>query len=442
VPNWVATPGENTMTVVGVLKIDGVQSNDPKDIVAAFRGLECVGVTQPKYFSRTDSYILFLSIFGKENADLTYKVYDASTGTIYPSVSVSNESAYAFAPDKTIGTYNNPVTFTTENAIEQDLSMNTGGWKWFSLYAVPKNTNPSVVFKDALDAISVITDGKNTLINWGAGSLTLNNPATMYKLNATEAFQEVFAGTPTDPTAIDITLKKDWTWIGYPAQAMNSLDAAFADAEPQEGDMVKNQTGFSIYTGDEWIGTLTAVVPGEGYLYNSTAAASKTFRFPKPAVTGKTNARRKSQISNLKSQFRDNMTMIAVVKDGERVIEDAVVSVYVGNELRGQSTEAVTDGKHFLTIGGNGQADVLTFVVSTSEGDHYLLLTDVFQANAMRGSMAQPVVLQLNGTTGIDAIDNAQTTDNYYDLQGRKVNSANMSKGVYINNRQKRVVKQ
>ena len=140
--------------------------------------------------------------------------------------------------------------------------------------------------------------------------------------------------------------------------------------------------------------------------------------------------------------------MIAVVKDGERVIEDAVVSVYVGNELRGQSTALSLNGNsegvlHFLTIGGNVEGDVLTFVVSTSEGDHYLTQTDVFQANAMRGTMAQPVVLQLNGTTGIDAIDNSQLTiDNYYDLQGRKVNSANMSKGVYINRHQKKVVKE
>ena len=40
-PDWVAVTDENTMTVIGQLKIDDKLSNDPKDIVAAFRGTEC-----------------------------------------------------------------------------------------------------------------------------------------------------------------------------------------------------------------------------------------------------------------------------------------------------------------------------------------------------------------------------------------------------------------
>ena len=68
--------------------------------------------------------------------------------------------------------------------------------------------------------------------------------------------------------------------------------------------------------------------------------------------------------------FRDNMTMIAVVKDGDRLLDNAQVSVYCGTELRGLSTEAVRNGRHFLTIGGNGgQDDLLTFVITTPEGD-------------------------------------------------------------------------
>ena len=119
--------------------------------------------------------------------------------------------------------------------------------------------------------------------------------------------------------------------------------------------------------------------------------------------------------------------------DGENLIDEAVVSVYAGMELRGQSTQAVKDGKHFLTIGGNdGEGDVLTFVVSTSEGDHYLTQTDIFQANAMRGSMAQPVVLQLSDATDIDGLTADDVNAEYYQLDGRRIQGKPVRKGVYI----------
>lgn len=444
-PNWVATLGQSTMTVVGVLNINGQMSEDTEDMVAAFRGTECVGVAQPKYFSRYDSYMVMLNIYGENKADLTYKAYDASTGTIYPSVEVSNANANEFVADKTVGSFNNPVTFTPLNEIEQDLSLNRAGWKWFSLYAMPKDSDPEVVFKDALDAISIVTDGDAVSINW-IGLLELDNPATMYKLKTEMPYVETIVGTPTNCTGIDITLNSGWSWIGYPCQASNSLNAAFAAANPQEGDQVKNQTSFSIYTNNEWIGTLTAMVPGEGYLYNSTASAAKTFKYPKPEVSGKKNApAHKTHESHepyeAYESYEDNMTMIAVVMNGDELVENAEVSVYAGTELRGQSTEAVKDGKHFLTIGGkSGEDDVLTFVVTTGESTYYLNQTELFHANAMMGSMAQPYVLQLGGTTGVNAIEYAPV-DNYYDLQGRKVENAHMRKGVYINQSKKVVVK-
>ena len=47
-----------------------------------------------------------------------------------------------------------------------------------------------------------------------------------------------------------------------------------------------------------------------------------------------------------------------------------------------------------------------------------------------------------NGTTGIDAIENV-TIDNegWYDLQGRKLQSAPNRKGIYIHNGKKVVVR-
>lgn len=403
-PDWTVVPGENTMTIVGQLKIDGVLSNDPKDMIAAFRGTECVGVASPKYFSRYDAYMVMLNIYGSESGDLTYKTYDASVGTVYPAVSVSNESAYTFAADKAIGTFGEPVAFSPLNEIEQSISSNGKGWKWFSLYAQPKTNTPSEVFKNAKSAIRAIIGGSSSLVNW-KGGLDSFSFDEMYKLQATDGYLESIVGEPTEPSNVTISVKNGWNWIGYPVQATNSLNAAFAGAEPQEGDMVKNQSSFSIFTEGEWVGTLNAMVPGDGYMYSSNASATKSFTFPRPAVSGRRDvARRVSASCVTPLAFESNMTMVAVVMNGDDVVENATVSVYAGTELRGQSSQAVLDDMHFVTIGGsNGVADVLTYVVTTEDGQSYVLRnSDMFVADAQMGTVQQPYVLQIGKATDID----------------------------------------
>ena len=403
-PDWTVVPGENTMTIVGQLKIDGVLSNDPNDMIAAFRGTECVGVASPKYFSRYDAYMVMLNIYGSESGDLTYKAYDASVGTVYPAVSVSNESAYTFAADKAIGTFGEPVAFSPLNEIEQSISSNGKGWKWFSLYAQPKTNTPSEVFKNAKSAIRAIIGGSSSLVNW-KGGLDSFSFDEMYKLQATDGYLESIVGEPTEPSNVTISVKNGWNWIGYPVQATNSLNAAFAGAEPQEGDMVKNQSSFSIFTEGEWVGTLNAMVPGDGYMYSSNASATKSFTFPRPAVSGRRDvARRVSASCVTPLAFESNMTMVAVVMNGDDVVENATVSVYAGTELRGQSSQAVLDDMHFVTIGGsNGVADVLTYVVTTDDGQSYVLRnSDMFVADAQMGTVQQPYVLQIGKATDID----------------------------------------
>jgi hypothetical protein len=96
--------------------------------------------------------------------------------------------------------------------------------------------------------------------------------------------------------------------------------------------------------------------------------------------------------------------MVAVVMNGDDVVENATVSVYAGTELRGQSSQAVLDDMHFVTIGGsNGVADVLTYVVTTDDGQSYVLRnSDMFVADAQMGTVQQPYVLQIGKATDID----------------------------------------
>lgn len=423
VPDWVAKTGKNTMTVLAQLKIDGVLSSDPKDMLAAFRGTECVGVASPMYFSRYDSYFVLMNIYGTDyDNKLTYKAYDASTGMVYPCVTPSDELANEFVPDRTVGTSDNPVIMTPQDKIEQIIAVDRYAWKWFSLYAQPESNTPDNVFADAIynQAVNTIVGREQT---WTprANSLSSFQYDQMYKVYANRAFSQPITGATINPDTVDIKLSKGWNWIGYPVQASNSLSAAFADADPQEGDQVKSQSGFSLYTGGDWIGTLTALVPGEGYMYQSTDSKDKTFHYPTPAMTNRRGAVA-STSDVLKLTTQNNMTMIAVVMDGEQLVDDAQVSVFAGSELRGRSTAAVLDGKHFLTIGGNSQAEMLTFEVTTADGtNHQLAGNGLFNANAQLGSMQHPYVLQLNDIIDVNTL--AVKHVMLYDGSGRLVRS-------------------
>ena len=185
------------------------------------------------------------------------------------------------------------------------------------------------------------------------------------------------------------------------------------------------------------------MTPGEGYMYLSKAAAAKTFNFTTPTQSSRMAApARTSQLSPLTSHlspltYKDNMTMIAVVMNGDELIENAQVSVYAGTELCGLSTEAEDDGLHFLTIGGSAdQPDVLMFVVSTEDGDYVTTATATFQANAHYGTLDQPYVLQLGDATGIDLAQGGANIKSIqlFDGSGRMVRSAERPSRLYTKN--------
>lgn len=407
-PDWTATPDESNMNVIGQLKVDGVISSDTDDMLAAFRAGKCVGVAHPKYLPKYDAYLVMMDVYGNEeeldNA-LEYKMYDASTGTVYPLVGASDNRAFTYEADTWIGSFESPVTFTPENKIEQTIACGYEGWKWFSLFAKPESMELASVFAHSNEAIAVIKDEKNSAYCenglWGGSlkNLSLNG---MYKLKTKSAFSEAYLGTPAEDENTVITLSNGWTWLGYPVSIANSLDNALAGADPQEGDMIKGQSGFAIFTDNQWIGSLGMVTPGMGYQYYSNAA-TKSFTFPK--VNASTSAR-SAVIADetLQLDCESNMTMIAVVKNGDFAVDNATVSVYADGRLCGRSSAPVIGDKHFITIGGNSKS-MLTFVVETPSATTQLSQMLTFCTDARLGSIDEPYELQLNDITVINRIE-------------------------------------
>lgn len=437
-PDWVAQPDECTMNVVGQLVVDGAYSADEDDMVAAFRAGTCIGVAQPRFFESHDAYLLLMNVYGNstdEGSAITYKVYDAGTGRIYPAVAVNDDRVLTFRADTWVGAFNAPVIFTPEDKIEQTVSAAGAGWKWMSLYATPASDAVADLLADAGSALSLVKDYDASAScdagNW-TGSLKQLVPGSMYKVKVAEPFSLSIVGAPVRPADHELTLQPGWTWLGYTAADRNSLAAALADAAPMEGDVMKSQTSFAIYTGGAWLGSLEVLMPGEGYNYYSGAAGSKTFRFATPAAATASLRLLPAQPALAAVGCEDNMNLVAVVMDGDEVLTGTRVIVTGGEEVRGVSEDVPVgrpDGTvqplHFLTVGGHAEGELLRVTVTTAEGETYLLREPMdFAADALRGTPDQPCVLQLQEATGIDGatdgIDIAAVRSiRLYDYAGR-----------------------
>ena len=79
---------------------------------------------------------------------------------------------------------------------------------------------------------------------------------------------------------IPITLNQGWNWISYPCLEPMSINEALAGFTPMPGDILRSQTdGSATYTNGRWRGSLTTLVPGKGYHYQSTDGTTRSFVF-------------------------------------------------------------------------------------------------------------------------------------------------------------------
>ena len=93
-------------------------------------------------------------------------------------------------------------------------------------------------------------------------------------------------GGPADATT-PIALQAGLNWIGYlPEQALD-VNTALAELHPTPGDQIKSQHAFAHYVaGTGWVGSLSEMEPGQGYVLNVAEAA--TLRYPKARGTPQT----------------------------------------------------------------------------------------------------------------------------------------------------------
>ena len=119
----------------------------------------------------------------------------------------------------------------------------------------------------------------NTNTNSWMGNLTSIEVGVMYKINVSTACEVTLTGPAVNPANHPITLYHGNNWIGFIGSETMSLSQALSNYTPTQGDKIMYNNRYATFNGTSWVGNLTQLVPGNGYIYKSNATSSQTLVF-------------------------------------------------------------------------------------------------------------------------------------------------------------------
>jgi hypothetical protein len=432
-PPWTVNPFdfESTMNVTGQILINKVYQEDIEDVLAAFIDEQCVGVASPVYVKENNAYFTFMDVYGNSEhtgKNIRFKIWDASTGFVYPVVEFGNPNRdVVFQPSAIHGNTDAPIAHNALNVIEQEISLGNG-WNWLSFNLT--NNNPTLLtqFKESIANAGVLLKGETAYIQYAnnvwTGSLTEINLEKMYILNTNKQHTLQVNGAITNPQDKPITLVTGWNWIGYVPLFTLPVNSALASLNPQTGDQIKGHTGYRTYMGATgWIGSLNYMQPGYGYMYYSSNVNNQTLVYPSssnqryaspaPAMqmrsATETTVDKKWTVDH--HRFPNSMTTTAIVLINNIEIESAAIEIaaFSGDDCRGSALLQHVEGLEnpymgFLMIYGNeGNEEIKFRIYDHSTGLEYNAQNTpiLFSTDAIHGNPAEPYRI-VAGTTGIN----------------------------------------
>ena len=414
--------------------------SDERDIVYAMYHNECVGMGNVTVQSGTNSSDVYLTIFGSEEMNgklILFQLWQASTGKIYgltPSRDVLFAHGYVYGCGSA-----EPIILSTNGSERQQIELQQG-WNWSSI-----NLNLRGLGETLADCMTAAQP-------WTQGDL-IKNPATrqfstydestdafvgtlgnvhfsqIYMIYTAQGNTMRITGDNLEEDSMKIKVRGDGQWSPMPCLFTQrvSVTEAMADyyQKATAGDVIKAHNRFATFSTDKrWVGNLTALHPGEGYLFRRMGTGSVEIAFHKPAVTA---MRRKVSGEQLaESGFNNpaaatNMTMIATVEElrNEGVKE---LRVYVGDELA--AVASPMDSLYFLTI----QSDKVGELRFEMNGESYVPESGSmnYSADAHHGTLKAPIVLRKADETGVYKIlENNHVViirnNEKYDVTGKKL---------------------
>ena len=383
--------------------------------MVAIANRQVVGFQHISYDNEAYPGYLFMTIYGNDYThyhSLHFYLWQSSTGRIFgltpsPSVVFQTNSAVGMPPAA-------PVILSTSANEVQYIDLNEG-WNWISFNINPHDEGS---LEGLFFTTTPFTEGDQVksaatqeFAEWNgeswAGSLTHVDYHLMYMIFSDRFHKGIQVAGHRLANTSERTLMLHHGWNGFPylLTATSGLTNALADyiEKASVGDMIKSQTQFAVFNADgHWIGSLTALVPGEGYLFYRNGQSTVPFTFYNNG-----NAKGGKGISDEKPMRSDvvrpatNMTMIASVENEElrrRIQDGGVLKAYTGAKLTGVAEWLEVDGemRFFLNVGTDNPGQLTFFLEEEGEKTELFANTPLQAAvNRHFGTLDNPVLLSL-----------------------------------------------
>lgn len=403
---------EHSMTMIGIVKIDGEEQRSPYLEIGAFCESECRGSTLMQYIPTLDRYLAFLTVFGNDENIINFRLFDHYNGYEVDRMAPS----FSFAADAICGNPGEPFVFNFASNITMTTFMSSG-WNWWSSYITMNTEEDFGMLKTALGSNASLIKSKadgfvSYMGDWYGTLLAINNKE-MYMIDMNSDQTVEISGLPADLASNPITIWNGWNWIGFPSDVSVDLNSALANMTPEDSDLIKSRNAYATYYSSmgSWFGTLTELTPGMGYMYKSNNEDPFEFVYSTSSRGGQEPP--EIQMTNhwdvSVGEYSDNATLIGVIAiNGEEQRNDnLVVGAFVGDRCVGETNvmyiEPLDRYFVFLNYFGN-ENDAITFRLYDGDSGIETIgeeTTIVFNPNSVIGAMDDPYIINF-GTLGMD----------------------------------------
>jgi hypothetical protein len=300
----------------------------------------------------------------------------------------------------------------------------TSGWNWWSTYIDMSTEQDFDKLKNALGSnasmIKSRTEGFVSYYGGWYGTLNMLTNTEMYMINMNSAQEVAISGPLASLAGNPITLNQGWNWIGYPINMSQEINAALVNLPALGSDMLKSRNAFATYYPSlGWIGTLTNLSPGTGYMYNSSNTETVSFVYASPSKMEnqpqEVDATNHWEVSV--GEYETNATIIGVIdiNSVEQRDENLILGAFIGDRCVGQTNaiyvEAIDRYFVFLTYFGNDNDEITFRMFDEANNMEYdeSETTVIFEANSMLGTIDNPFIIDFN-ISGVSENDLAQLT--------------------------------
>ena len=387
-----------------------VIDTDERDIVYAIYRNECVGQANVTFNAISNTTDVYLTVLGNDEMNrkqIHFQLWQASTGKVYDLTANRNvlfSHGYVYGCGE-----NEPLILTTSGSERQQIELKSG-WNWVSTHLDLSTFNFQL--STCMSAAQPWTEGDliknpNTrqFSTYDAandsfvGTLDQLHYSQLYMIYAANGNTMRISGEILPEDSMKIKVRGDGQWSPMPClfDQRVSVTEALADyyQRASVGDMIKAHNRFATFSADKrWVGDLTALQPGEGYLFRRLKPGSVEIAFYKPEASN--NIKRRQTMSNGEAglftnpQAATNMTMIAKV-EGLDISTSRHLEVFVGGE-KAAIAEPI-ESLYFLTIQSDKVGE-LRFEMDGQELTANSQEPIAYQANAHHGSLEDPIILK------------------------------------------------